>query len=889
MASLEELVKQYAAKHGVDPALLYSLVGQESAGKNGRTSSKDAMGLGQIIPETFKEEASKLGIKNPDVWNVNHNLDVAASYLKQQINEFGDTRTALAAYNAGPGAVRKYGGIPPYRETRDYVAKISSTLGESAAKLNSGSATPIIDVRTGTSSPTLPSTSTNASASSTTSLALPPASNYEASVSGQLDTLKNYLGTTESTLQRGNAELRQIDTQRQAQMRELLQRVNYDPMNPNSTGSRNVAELARLSEVQRNTEIAREQTGRAGLFDNPAAFIEKTLFGNPYAQGAKDNKDAIDRLNGATAAVDERIKSQAVMAKDAYLADPAVARAEMESALRVAEIAKDVGIKESEMPLKVEELKLARFRSEVDAMNADTSKKRQELALAQDVKAVEQQQAMDKVMEQYAGDKNAPVIAAAFAKLAESQRSYSKDSAAISMGYDTEAMKTQSAQNTLAYQAAQVGIGKTGVQLENMSTITDTERSQIKAEFYKSGVEESSVKAQFANKDIAEQTEKLMADLKLIETKGAVGRAAAVEELNNAKVITASIQNSNAMTDAQVEKSLKGLQTLIKTSEMQIAATETAEKQVTLGARLTDARDEAAVRRTQVKNQGKAYTAEAEVLDKAVVGAIKLGVTDASAAKLQGWKPADVQALANADANGYAGANAAQSAMIMSTLGVLGKDNAAAPKVGDTWNKLNVSMRSNLPESVASASARDQEAYITTAPQDAFEMAASASSAKGKSVDSSSVLRSSTNVYALPDHDSIIASGALSEDSKAILANADPKAMASGSAVNILEAVREAVPGATNVVFGDAAARRAAAVAFTEYMKAGITVANNSNGYDKLGLPKMSSEHLKMKADGPGSVMFLKGNTVSVDLTDSAEVARLLLGFSGVVMAPPPK
>ena len=112
-------IEAAAAKHGVDPALLKALIRQESNFNPNAVSPAGATGLTQLMPAT----AAGLGVTDPT--NPQQAIDGGAKYLRQQLDRFGgDEKMALAAYNAGPGAVARFGGVPPYAETQTYVQKV---------------------------------------------------------------------------------------------------------------------------------------------------------------------------------------------------------------------------------------------------------------------------------------------------------------------------------------------------------------------------------------------------------------------------------------------------------------------------------------------------------------------------------------------------------------------------------------------------------------------------------------------------------------------------------------------------------------------------------------------------------------------------------------------
>jgi hypothetical protein len=120
-----ELIRVAAAKYTLDPLLLANVMAAESNFNPRAVSRKNAQGLMQLMPET----SSRLLVKNP--FDPAQNIDAGAAYLKQMLNRFdGSVELALAAYNAGPDRVVQYGGIPPFRETQDYVRRITTRLSQ---------------------------------------------------------------------------------------------------------------------------------------------------------------------------------------------------------------------------------------------------------------------------------------------------------------------------------------------------------------------------------------------------------------------------------------------------------------------------------------------------------------------------------------------------------------------------------------------------------------------------------------------------------------------------------------------------------------------------------------------------------------------------------------
>ena len=128
-AGLDQLIARSAARHQVDPLLIYFVMRQESGFNHRAVSRAGARGLMQLMPGT----ARRLGVRN--IHDPVENVEAGTRYLKNLIELFaGDVNLALAAYNAGEGAVERYGRrVPPYRETQDYVRRINAAYLRASA------------------------------------------------------------------------------------------------------------------------------------------------------------------------------------------------------------------------------------------------------------------------------------------------------------------------------------------------------------------------------------------------------------------------------------------------------------------------------------------------------------------------------------------------------------------------------------------------------------------------------------------------------------------------------------------------------------------------------------------------------------------------------------
>ena len=125
---IEKIIFEKSKKYGVDPLLIRAIAKNESGFNDKAVSPVGAKGVMQLMDST----ASEMGVKNP--FDPEENIEGGVKYFSFLLNKFGDIKLAVAAYNAGPGNVRKYGGIPPFKETERYVGRVLNDYRDAKLK-----------------------------------------------------------------------------------------------------------------------------------------------------------------------------------------------------------------------------------------------------------------------------------------------------------------------------------------------------------------------------------------------------------------------------------------------------------------------------------------------------------------------------------------------------------------------------------------------------------------------------------------------------------------------------------------------------------------------------------------------------------------------------------
>lgn len=412
---IDLLVQKTAKKYGVPVNLVRAVIGKETGQKQGKNSPNDpvanywsadhnarspvgAIGLMQLMPAT----AEGLGVNPNDIAG---NIEGGVKYLKQQLDAFGgDQAKALAAYNAGPGNVRKHGGVPPFRETKNYVTKINSWLPALDTAFAGGKGT----VPTSTSVPSTTDTGTGAASAASAmgvggdeadavqkayeaagkahtnsaesqrnyannianmaGAAPDLAASVTESLASSNAALSNFSATSRATVDRTFAELEQKDIARRAVLQGMMTDKNLDPTVQGSIADMSTDNMAMLNRRMNATILAEQATNEMSIADNPAGFFEKMLFGNLYSQGRQELRSQFNDLQAVTDGTINTVNAQYKQAADAKIGDPALDKMKMDAALKMAEIDKDVAIQQAQTPAKIAEAQVESMRLQAQMM-----------------------------------------------------------------------------------------------------------------------------------------------------------------------------------------------------------------------------------------------------------------------------------------------------------------------------------------------------------------------------------------------------------------------------------------------------------------------------------------------------------------------------------------
>ena len=345
-------VRKYSQQYGVDPRLAEAMILQESSWNPDAVSKKHAVGLTQLMPST----AAQMGVT--DINNPEQQIAGGIKYLGQQLRSFGDTRTALAAYNAGPGAVRKYNGIPPYRETINYVDKIMATY-DAATKSGANPLTTPNNTATATTGNDAQSQAlqdaNNATASAYTNAAgitqsginqldsllrnMPdPVAAAQTAGAASVKSINDLTASSQSAVDTTFNQLAAGDAARRQIIATMLGRNDFNPADPNSVASDTATNLTTLQSQMNATVAAAQAIDRATLATAPGDYIQRLLLGNPYEAGLQTLQTQFDTLAATDTKTKAALQSNISLAADQSIPDQQLLKDKLNADLKVAEL-----------------------------------------------------------------------------------------------------------------------------------------------------------------------------------------------------------------------------------------------------------------------------------------------------------------------------------------------------------------------------------------------------------------------------------------------------------------------------------------------------------------------------------------------------------------------
>lgn len=388
--AMDDLVVRLSSLYKVDPNLVREVIAQESGGGNylkaspKAVSPKGAGGLMQLMPGT----AQDMGVTNAYDWQ--QNVEGGIKYLAWLSNTYKkdltdangviDNSKLLAAYNGGIGNVIKYGGVPPFKETKDYVSKINTRLaqGQAAKSIQSALGTSTnLNPAPANASPNVTdvtglqqqydeayglyaqSADTSTTAASrigdltknmpdivgATKQTLNDQANALSTLSSQS---KNAIDTTFNQLAAQDAAKRQI-------LQSLLTNNNFDPTVQGSVAAVATNNLTDITGRMNATIAAEQQMQDATISSNPGLFLQRLLMGNQYSQGREALLAQHTALKQVADGTLSTINTQASAAANAQIPDPQLLKDKLNADLTVAKMNADASLKTAEIPVKLVE------------------------------------------------------------------------------------------------------------------------------------------------------------------------------------------------------------------------------------------------------------------------------------------------------------------------------------------------------------------------------------------------------------------------------------------------------------------------------------------------------------------------------------------------------